>query len=224
MTLPSIVRRFRPSLVTVAALTLVSCTQTSGPIVIGLAGPMTDPLGVAQLKAARLAVDQINQRGGLHGRPLQLRIVDDSGSENAAVLGAKSLYDDASVVAVVGHVTSGTSLAAARVYGAGDRPLPMISPTASSPQLSGINPYTFRVCPSDLSHGPALARFARERLSARRAAIIYLNDDYGRGVRAAFAAEFTTLGGTVVEQDPYLEVRRRWSRTSAACVPPAWTS
>lgn len=204
MILPSIVRRFRPSLVTVAALTLLSCVRTSGPIVIGLAGPMTDPLGTAQLKAARLAVDQINQRGGLRGQPLRLRIVDDSGSENAAVLGAKSLYDDAAVVAVVGHVTSGTSIAAARVYGAGDRPLPMISPTASSPELSGINPYTFRVCPSDLSHGPALARYARARLSASRAAIIYLNDDYGRGVRAAFAAEFERLGGTVAEQDPFL--------------------
>jgi branched-chain amino acid transport system substrate-binding protein len=204
MTPPSTVRRLRPSLVTVAALTLVACSRTSGPIVIGLAGPMTDPLGVAQAKAARLAVDQINRRGGLHGQPLRLRIVDDSGSENAAVLGAKSLYDDAAVVAVVGHITSGPSIAAARVYGAGGQPLPMISPTASSPELSGINPYTFRVCPSDLSHGPALARYARERLGARRAAVLYLNDDYGRGVRTAFAAEFARLGGTVVEQDPYL--------------------
>lgn len=165
---------------------------------------MTDPLGVTQLKAARLAVEQINRAGGLQGRPLQLRIVDDSGSENAAVLGANALYDDASVVAVVGHVTSGTSIAAARVYGAGTRPLPMISPTASSPELSGINAFTFRVCPNDLQHGPALARYARNRLNAKRAAILYLNDDYGRGVRAAFAAEFARLGGTVVELDPFL--------------------
>jgi branched-chain amino acid transport system substrate-binding protein len=204
MTLPSIVRRFRPLLITVAALTLGACSRSSGPIVIGLAGPMTDPLGIAQAKAARLAVDQINRRGGSRGQPLQLRIVDDSGSENAAILGAKSLYDDATVVAVVGHITSGPSIAAARVYGAGGQPVPMISPTASSPELSGINPYTFRVCPSDLSHGPALARYARERLGARRAGVLYLNDDYGRGVRTAFAAEFARLGGTVVEQDPYL--------------------
>ncbi len=201
----SIARRFRPSLLTVAALILASCAHDAGPIVIGLAGPMTDPLGVAQLKAARLAVDQINQHGGLRGgRQIRLRVMDDSGSENASVLGAKALYDDPAVVAVVGHVSSGTTIAAARVFGAGDRPLPMISPTASSPELSGINPYTFRVCPSDLSHGPALARYARQRLAAHRAAIIYLNDDYGRGVRAAFAAEFAHLGGTVVEQDPYL--------------------
>ncbi len=204
MTLHSIIRRLPAWLTTVAALALPSCTRDSNAIVLGLAGPMTDPLGVSQLKAARLAVDQINQRGGVQGRLIRLRIVDDSGSENSAVLGAKSLYDDASVVAVIGHITSSTSIAAARVYGGGDRPLPMISPTASSPELSGINAFTFRVCPSDLQHGPALARFAAQRLTARRAAIIYLNDDYGRGVRTAFASEFVHLGGTVVEQDPYL--------------------
>lgn len=204
MTLHSIIRRVQPWLVTVAALACTTCAQDSGAIVIGLAGPMTDPLGISQVKAARLAVDQINQRGGVRGRMIRLQIVDDSGSENAAVLVAKSLYDDPSVVAVVGHITSSTSIAAARVYGSGDRPLPMISPTASSPELSGINAFTFRVCPSDHQHGPALARFASQRLTARRAAIIYLNDDYGRGVRTAFASEFAHLGGTVVEQDPYL--------------------
>jgi len=80
----------------------------------------------------------------------------------------------------------------------------MISPSASSPDLSGISPYVFRVCPSDLQHGPQLARFAWQTLGARRAGIIYLNNDYGRGVRRTFAAEFARLGGTVLEADPYI--------------------
>jgi branched-chain amino acid transport system substrate-binding protein len=198
--------RVRPSfLLTTAALCVAACARETGPIFIGLAGPMQDPLGVAELRAAHFAVDQINQRGGVHGgRRLRLKVVDDSGTENGAVLAAQSLYDDAEVVAVVGHITSGTSIAAARVYGAGSDALAMVSPTASSPELSGINPYVFRVCPSDLSHGPALARFARQRFGARRAGVLYLNDDYGRGVRRAFAAEFTRLGGVVVEEDPFL--------------------
>ena len=208
MTLLPIVRRFRPLLFLVAVSATGSCARDSGAIVLGLAGPMTDPLGVAQLKAARLAVDQINQHGGVHGRLIRLRVVDDSGSANGAVLGAEALYNDPAVVAVVGHITSGTSLAAARVYGAGAHPVPMVSPTASSPELSGINPFTFRVCPNDLQHGPALARYASQRLAARRAAILYMNDDYGRGVRTAFANEFTHLGGTVVEQDPFLSSTR----------------
>jgi len=207
MTNRPLLRRPRPAwrFLPAAALCLMACVRETGTIVIGLAGPMTDPLGVSQLRAARLAVDQINQRGGLRGgRLLRLKVVDDSGSANGAVVAARALYEDPTVVAVVGHVTSGATIAAARVYGSGGRPLPMVSPTASSSELSGINPYVFRVCPSDLSHGPALARFARGRLGAQRAGILYMNDDYGRGVRAAFAAEFTRLGGTVVEEDPYL--------------------
>lgn len=119
-----------------------------------------------------------------------------------AVRVAEQLYTDPRVVAVVGHLTSGTSIAAARIYGGGASPVVMVSPSASSPDLSGINPYVFRICPSDLSQGPRLARFARQALAAKRAGIIYINNDYGRGIRRTFAAEFTRLGGVVVEEDP----------------------
>src|SRR5213592_4805221 len=59
------------------------------------------------------------------------------------------------------------------IIGVGVAPPPMISPSASSPALSGMTPYVFRVCPSDLQHGPELARFAWHTLGARRAGIIY---------------------------------------------------
>jgi branched-chain amino acid transport system substrate-binding protein len=156
------------------------------------------------LRAAQLAVNQINAKGGVRGRPLELRIADDSGSEDTAVRVAERLYGEVAVVAVVGHLTSSTSIAAARVYGGGATPVAMISPSASSPDLSGISPYVFRVCPSDLQHGPHLARFAWQTLGARRAGIIYINNDYGRGVRGTFAAEFVRLGGAVTEADPYI--------------------
>src|SRR2546422_802940 len=155
------------------------------------------------LRAAQLAVSQVHAKRGIRGRKLELRVVDDSGNEDTAVRVAEQLYADPAIVAVVGHLSSGPSLAAARVYGGGATPTPMISPSASSPDLSGMSPYVFRVCPSDLQHGPELARFAWQTLGARRAGIIYLNNDYGRGVRRTFAAEFARLGGTVLESDPY---------------------
>jgi branched-chain amino acid transport system substrate-binding protein len=156
------------------------------------------------LRAAQLAVNQINANGGIRGRKVELRIADDSGSEDAAVRVAEQLYADPAVVAVVGHLTSSSSLAAARVYGGGAAPVVMISPSASNPELSGISPFVFRICPSDLKHGSQLARFAWQTLGARRAGIIYINNDYGRGVRGTFAAEFGRLGGTVLEADPYI--------------------
>jgi len=194
----------RKSLVVAAALALAACSRPAGPIAIGLAGPFSQPRGASMLRAAQLAVNQLNARRGIRGRKLELRVVDDSGNEDTAVRVAEQLYADPAVVGVVGHLSSGTSLAAARVYGGGATPIAVISPSASSPDLAGINPYVFRVCPSDLQHGPQLARFAWQTLGARRAGIIYLNNDYGRGLRRTFAGEFARLGGTVLEADPYM--------------------
>ena len=187
------------------ALWLTACSHPTGPIAVGLAGPFSQARGASMLRAAQLAVNQINARGGgVRDRRLELRIVDDSGNEDTAVRVAEQLYAAPTVVAVVGHLSSGTSLAAARVYGGGATPVAMITPSASSPDLSGIGPYVFRICPSDLQHGAELARFAWQSLNTRRAGIIYINNDYGRGVRRTFAAEFARLGGAVVEADPYI--------------------
>ena len=79
-----------------------------------------------------------------------------------------------------------------------------ISPSASNPDLTGIGRYTFRVCATDLAHGAKLARFAYQVLGARTVAVLYLNDDYGRGILWTFVEEFRRLGGTVDERDPYL--------------------
>lgn len=175
-----------------------------GTIVLGLAGPFSQTRGVSMRHAAELAVKEINARGGVRGRQLALRVLDDSARPDVAMRIARELVDDPAVVAVIGHLTSDASLAAGRVYGEARRPLVMISPSASSPDLSGVNPYVFRVCPSDLSHGAQLARFARQTLRARRVGVIYVDDDYGRGLRLSFAAEFRRLGGVIVEEDPAL--------------------
>jgi branched-chain amino acid transport system substrate-binding protein len=154
--------------------------------------------------AVELAVKEINARGGIRGRPLALRIRDDSARPEVAIRIAQELVDDPAVVAVVGHLTSSASLAAGRIYGEARRPVVMISPSASSPDLSGVNPYMFRACPSDVSHGAQLARYASRMLRAKRVGVIYLDDDYGRGLRFSFANEFRRLGGEIAEEDPML--------------------
>lgn len=157
------------------------------------------------LAAARLAVEEINtQRGGIGGRPIELVEADDSAQNVRAIQIAQRFRDDPSIVAVIGHLTSGTTIAAADIYNSGDNPVVAISPSASNPELTGIGRYTFRVCATDLVHGIVLARFAVQRLNARHAAIIYLNDDYGRGILGTFADELRGLGGTVLSQDPVL--------------------
>lgn len=193
-----------PVLVLGAILVLAGCTAERGPIVIGLTGPFSQPRGVSMRQAAELAAKDINARGGVNGRPLMLRVLDDSGgNEDVALRVAERLASDPQVVAVIGHLTSGATKAAVSVYG-GARPVLTISPSASSPELTGISPWFFRVCPSDLSFGPRLAQVARQELGAVRAGVIFINNDYGRGVRHTFTEEFRRLGGTVVEEDPSL--------------------
>src|SRR6266436_359633 len=197
-------RRCRALLAAILSLTACSGGRSRGPIVLGLAGPFSQPRGVSMQHATELAVKEINARGGIRGRPLVLRVMDDSGRPEVAIRIAQRLADDPAVVAVVGHLTSSASLAAGRVYWEARRPVVMISPSALSPDLSGFSPYMFRVCPSDLSHGAHLARYARQMLSAQRVGVIYLDDEYGRGLRLSFTAEFKRLGGDIVEADPML--------------------
>ena len=187
-----------------AVATVVGCSR-DGPILVGLAGPFSQDRATSMLQAAELAVREINGRGGINGRPLQLVVRDDSANADVTLRVARELYDNSNVIAVVGHLTSSSTLAAAPVYGSGTNPIVQISPSASSPLITDAGPYTFRVCPSDLVHGSRLAEWARAQLGAERAAILYQNDDYGRGVRATFASSFLELGGSIVSEDPYVD-------------------
>ena len=194
------IRRF---IVLALVLAVAACGPDHGPVRIGIAGTFSDSLTVAMKHAAELAAEEINATGGIDGRRLELVMRDDFGSVDSAVRVATELYQSG-VVAVVGHSFSAPTLAAAPVYNGGAHPIVQISPSASSPDITNAGPYTFRVCPSDLAHGSALARWAREQLGYDRGAVLYLNNGYGRGIRQTFTGEFTRLGGRVLSMDPYL--------------------
>ena len=186
-----------------AALVLATACGPAELIPIGLAGAFTDPIGKPMVLGARMAVEEINATGGIDGRPLVLIEENDFGEPDSAIIVANRLYTS-DAVAVIGHLYSGTTLAAAPVYNSGPDPIPAISPSSSAPEVSRAGAYTFRVCPSDLAHGAALARWVRERLGLNRGTVLYLNDEYGRGVRERFVAEFERRGGEVVAVAPYL--------------------
>ena len=198
--------RSRLTSVALAALALLAipgCRNSNQPIVIGIAGPFSEARGRSMLLAARLAVQEINASHMLGDRTLALDSMDDSASSARAIVVAQKLRDDPRVVAVVGHLTSGTTGAAADIYNS-VRPVVELSPSASAPDLSGKGRYTFRVCATDLVHGSVLARFAIQQLNVRTAAILYTNDDYGRGILGTFREEFEKAGGTLTGADPVL--------------------
>ncbi len=183
---------------------LSGCGSSSQPIRIGLAGPVNESHGASMRRGAELAIAEINQEGGVGGRPLELVARDDRAEAVVAVRVAQDLYETDGLVAVIGHMTSDATLAAAPVYNGGPNPVVVISPSASSRRVSRAGPYTFRICPDELQHAQRLAEWARNRLRARTAAVLYRNDADGRGVSSAFRNSFTALGGAVRATDPYL--------------------
>jgi len=199
-------RRIRiPALALAPALAgIIGCGADASPIRIAIAGPVGQVTGHSMRLSAELAVDEINRAGGVRGRLIELVVRDDEASPERAIEIAAELRDDPSIVAVVGHINSAATLAAAKIYNDDERGVVAISPASSSPLLTDAGPWIFRVCPSDLLHGPALARWAYERLGVRKVAALYANDDYGRGVVENFGAAFVAAGGQLLSQDPYL--------------------
>lgn len=188
----------------IAGLLAAGCRTAGGNVVrIGVAGSFSDPIGLPMKLAAELAAEEINASGGINGKRLELVVRDDYADPDSAVFVASDLYDS-DVSAVIGHLFSGMTLSAAPVYNGGSDPVAAVSPSSSSPDVTGAGNYTFRICPSDLAHGTALAHWVRDRLHLTRGAVLYLNDDYGRGVRQTFATEFVRLGGELQAVDPYL--------------------
>ncbi len=185
----------RRALLALSVILVASCAGDRGGLRLGMAGPFEEGYGLANRRGAELAVAEINASGGINGTPLEIDYRDDKGEGSVAATIAQQFVDDASIAAVVGHVTSGAMVAAAKVY---DGRLSAVATTASSAALTGISPWVFRVISSDSANGVDLARFA-DRLGKTRAAILYENDAYGRGLADAFRGEFK---GTVVGFDP----------------------
>ncbi|HKJ93079.1 MAG TPA: ABC transporter substrate-binding protein [Longimicrobiales bacterium] len=197
-------RRPAGAVLALAAAGLTACAQPGNTVEIALAGPVSTPAYVSMQHAANMAVAEINAAGGVGGRTLELVVRDDSTRPERAIAIATELVADPRVVAVVGHLNSAATLAAAPIYNDPARGLVNVSPASSSPLVTDAGPWTFRVCPSDLQHGPALAAWAVNHLRDRRAVVLYSNDDYGRGVLTSFSDAFRALGGQVLSQDPYL--------------------
>lgn len=179
------------------AATLAGCGGDPEPVTIGAAGAW-NRLGTST-QGIELAVDEINASGGVRGRPLRIEYREDDASGAQAAEIAQEFVADPSIVAVLGHTTSSASLSAAAVY---DGRLVAVSPSASSPVLSGISPWFFRMIPSDFINGADLARFTSAQ-GYRRVAIYYDNDNYGRGLMDSFRQ---TFAGEVVVNDPLPDV------------------
>ena len=185
---------------TLALMLLAACNRANGTYTVGAAGPWKESYGVMTRRGIDLAIEEINHAGGIRGSPLKLVARDDEANGARAAAIAEDFVRDSRVLAVIGHVNSGAMLAAARVY---DGELAAVATSASSPDLTGVSPWVFRVIASDSLNGVTLGRFASQiggnAPDMKRAAVLYENDAYGRGLADAFRRNFR---GTIVSFDP----------------------
>lgn len=196
--MPFRLKFFPPPLALALAL---ACGSDDSPVTLGV---VLDAEGVA---AATLAAEHINGAGGVKGRPLRLRVIQgESGSSApAALAAADSLASDPAVLGVVGHTNSAASLAGAQVYN--HRGVVQIAPTSTAPVYSEAGPWSFRLVSADTHQAVFLADKMTER-GARRPAVLYVNDDYGRALHAALIAELAVRGINPVYEAAYLEGHR----------------
>ena len=196
----------RPLLASVLLLS-ASCRQASEPLWLGLQIPLTDGAGQPDLygqlsrMGAQMALDEINAADGIGGRRLSLRLVDDHGDDSTAIGVADSLANDPRILAVAGPIYSSTTVASAQVYE--NAKLPTLATSATSPAISSLGPYTFRVASSDSANAVALA--ASARATGLRTAVLYSNENYGEGLMRVFARALHDGGTELVSEDPYLE-------------------
>jgi len=152
-------------------------------------------LDIAQ--GVQTATAFLNEAGGIKGFEVELFVEDDRCSGDDATTVANRVASDPSVVAVVGHICSGATIAASNVYE--EARIVMVSPSATAVEVTarGLDVIN-RVAPLDSKQGAMDAHYIYKVLGARKLALLHDNDTYGLGVAEAVREEFEALGGEVV--------------------------
>jgi ABC-type branched-subunit amino acid transport system substrate-binding protein len=168
-----------------------------------LTGPLS-PYGQEIVKGAQMAIDQINAAGGVLGKKLELVVKDTATAPDVGRDAAAKMIQLDGVVAIVGALASGVTLAVTSVTVPAQ--IPLISPSSTSPALTELedNDYVFRTCPSDALQGIVQAQLAKN-LGYKKVAIIYVNNAYGKGLANVFQKNFEGGERKVVASIPYEE-------------------
>ena len=191
----------------VAAMVVGIAVAEEDPIKIGALMALTGglgPYGPSIADGAQMAVDTINAAGGVLGRPLDLLLRDTATSPDVGRDAASKLVEIDGVTAIVGALSSGVTLAVSSVTIPAE--VVLISPASTAPSIPALddNDFVFRTVVSDAVQGVVLGRLAK-LLNYSNIAIIYVNNDYGKGLADTVQATFESLGGTVSASVPYEE-------------------
>jgi branched-chain amino acid transport system substrate-binding protein len=174
------------------------------PFKIGLAAPFTGQYanyGTSHRAGADIAVEELNAAGGVNGGEVSYVTGDDLGDPQQAVLVAQNFIGDDEILFVNGHMFSGATIAAGTAYE--EAGLPMVSPSATNPDITDLGDYIWRICMTDAFQGAGLAQYTVNDLKLTKVAILLDDSDYGRGLADAYEAAIGEAGGEVVAREQY---------------------
>ena len=209
-------RKFNQCIAILVCIFALSCQRPAdNKIRIGLIAELTGDMpavGASCANAAKMAVEAVNQKGGIdfQGRslPIDLLIEDNAGRAEQAVAVAQKLISQDQILALIGPNASRYAIPVTEV--AESAKLPMIAPWATNPKATidartgKPKQYVFRAGFIDPFQGRVVAKFALETIKARRAAVLYdVASDYNKGIAEVFKQTFTEQGGEVVAYEAY---------------------
>ncbi len=188
-----------------ASLAYVGTASAQDVVKIGHVGPTSGQiahLGKDNENGARMAIEELNAKGvTIGGKKVKLELLaeDDAGDPKQGTAAAQKLVDS-KVQGVIGHLNSGTSIPASKIYS--DAGIPQISPSATNPKFTRQGyKTTFRVVADDVHLGGTLGRYAAKDLKGKSIAVIDDRTAYGQGVADEFEKGVKAAGGSTVGRE-----------------------
>ncbi len=195
------------------SLALAACSSSSGAdsgsdsgsggIALGYTATLTGDFasyGLEMREGVDLAVEQLNEAGGIDGKEVSIVSADDEGSPANGPVVAQQFCDDTSIAAVLGYSFSSVALAALPVYD--QCGLPVVASAVTSPELSGASDVFFRDVFTDAYQGAEMGTHVHDG-GVEKIAVLYQQDDYGQGVADSFTSAFEEAGGEVTSSQAY---------------------
>ena len=183
-----------------------------GKLTVAMVNPLTGDAatyGVSHKNGLELAFAEINQAGGVKGQEFELLTHDDAGDPKQAAAGAQKFADQRRVLAIVGSCLSSNTLAMVPITDKAKLSHSAVS--SSTPKLSGISRYFFRMAVQDAQVGILMADLLVEKLKTKKVAILYPNNDYGKGLSTAIEGQLKHHGAAVVSNQAYLATDKDFS-------------
>jgi len=188
-----------------AVLAMGGSALAQDVVKIGHVGPTSGQiahLGKDNENGARMAIEELNAKGvTIGGKKVKLELLaeDDAGDPKQGTAAAQKLVDS-KVQGVIGHLNSGTSIPASKIYS--DAGIPQISPSATNPKFTRQGyKTTFRVVADDVHLGGTLGRYAAKELKGKSIAVIDDRTAYGQGVADEFVKGVEGAGGKTVGRE-----------------------